>query len=230
MPPVSSTKFSKRRIALNVGRGGRVVAEEGQQHRRDVEAGRDEERLPQAHNGGDCSADHRPDSRTEALRGLYDPDRRSELFARRVLCRHRERQRAVAGKQALHGPQRQHVPRARRERHSRHDHDEAEERTFHHQLAAEAIGHASPHGRQQRRQRWRDAKADAGPHGNLADVLHAELLDVERQERHHQREAREAHEAHRRDHDLIAAPGRRRCPFDDVQPLIPDPCCLLADR
>ena len=66
---------------------------------------------------------------------------------------------------------------------------------------------AAPERRQQRGDRRRDAEAQAGPHRDLADVGDAELLEVERQERHHQREAGEADEARGGDGEEVALPG-----------------------
>ena len=46
------------------------------------------------------------------LRRLHGADRVRHPVARRRIRRHRDRQRAVAGKQPLHGAQREHVPGA----------------------------------------------------------------------------------------------------------------------
>ena len=125
--------------------------------------------------------------------------------ARRGVRRHRQRQRAVAGEQALQGAQGEDVPRPAHERHRRHDDDEADERALDHDLAAVAIGEAAPERRQQRRERRRDAEAQARPQRDLADVADTELLEVQRQERHHQREAGEADEAGGGDGEEILA-------------------------
>ena len=89
------------------------------------------------------------------------------------------------------------MPRLRGEGHPAHQEDEADERPLDHQLAAEAIRDPAPERRQQRRHGRRDAQAETGPHRHVADVADAELLQVERQERHHQREAGEADEGRR---------------------------------
>ena len=115
--------------------------------------------MPQPDERRDDAADHRTERGPEPLRGLHDADRLRHPVARRRVGRHRQRQRAVAGEEALDGAQREHVPRPRDERHRRHDDDEAHERPLDHDLAAEAVGEPAPDGRQQRGQRRRDAEA-----------------------------------------------------------------------
>ena len=66
-----------------------------------------------------------PERRAEPLRRLHRADRLRHASLRRRVRRHRQRQRAVAGEQPLDDAQREHVPRARHERHRRHDDDEA---------------------------------------------------------------------------------------------------------
>jgi hypothetical protein len=109
------------------------------------------------------------------------------------------------------------MPRRAHVRHRNHRHDEAHERALDQDLAAVAIGDASPQRREQRGDPRRHAEADAGPECEVGDAGDAQLLEVERQKRHHQREAGEADEACRRDGEQIAPPGdrrRRRWPRD----------------
>ena len=148
-----------------------------------------------------------PTPGTDALRGLHRADRRRHAVARRRLGRHRHRQRSVAGEQPLDRAQRQHLPDAGDERHRREQHDEADQRSLDHDLAAEAIAEPSPGRRQHRRQPRRHAEAQPGPHRDLADVADAELADEQRQERHHEREAGVAHERRGGDGEDVAPPG-----------------------
>ena len=95
------------------------------------------------------------DRRTKPLRGLHGADRRGHALARRRLGRHRT---ASARRSRRTGRARRAArtaARARDERHRRHHDDAGDERPHDHDLAAEAIGEASP----QRRHRARSAPA-----------------------------------------------------------------------
>ena len=82
------------------------------------------------------------------------------------------------------------------------------ERSRDHQLLAVALGDARPDRRHHGGDGGRHAEADARPQRDLARIVHAELVDVERQERHDQREAGEADEACGGDSEQVSSPVR----------------------
>jgi hypothetical protein len=182
-----------------------VVHHEHQHESDDVERGGDQEGAAQADELRDAAPDDRAQRRSEPLGHLHLPDRARHPLARRELCGHRQRQRSIACEEPLHGAQREHVPRLRHVGHRRHHHDEARQRAFDHDLATEAIGQPSPQGGEECRHRGGDAEAQPRPERDFPHVADAQLLEIERQERHHEREAGEADER-RRSHGEKVAP------------------------
>ena len=147
-----------------------------------------------------------PMRRSEPLPHLHVADRLRHALARHRLRRHRHRERAVAGEHAEQRAKRHELPRRRHERHRRLGEDEGDERSDHEHLAAVSIADASPERCADRRDRRRRPEHEAAPQRDLADVLHAELADVQRNERHHDREAGKSGEAGGgRDEDIAAA-------------------------
>ena len=189
-------------------RAALVIHREDNDERHEIEARRHQEGAPQSDELRDRAADDRSERRADPLRGLHRADRKRHPTSRRGVRRHRQRERAVAGKQPLKRAQGEDVPRLRDKTHRRHDDDEAGERALDHDLAADAIGKPAPQRRHQCGDGRRDAKAHAGPQRDLADVGDAELTEVEREKRHHQREAGEADERRRGDGEEILAPGQ----------------------
>ena len=171
-----------------------VVEHDDAGERHGIERGSHEKSAAQTDQPGQHAANHRSDGGAEPLRRLHQSDGRRHPLPRRRLRGHGQGQRSIAGEQALHDSQGEHVPGRRHVRHRRHDDDKADQRALDHDLAAKAITETSPGGREQRGQSRRHRQTDAGPHRDLAHVGDAKLADVERQKRHGQREPGVAHE------------------------------------
>ena len=175
-----------------------------------VEERGNDERAAQTDEAGEHAADDGPDGGTETLRRLHQADCRRHAIAGRRFSGHRDRQRSIAREQSLHGTQREHVPRARHQRHRRHQHDEARHRSLDHQLAPVAIAELPPCRREDRREAGRHTEADASPDRDVADIGDAQLTDEERKKRHHEREARVPHEARSSDGVDVTLPAAAR--------------------
>jgi hypothetical protein len=185
----------------------RLDVDDQHEHERDeVEPRGDDEGVAQPHESDHARADDRPERRAESLRRLHEPNRLRHPAFRRRLGRHRQRQRPVAGEDALNDAQRHQMPRHRDKSHRGHQDDERGERSQHHELAPVAIGQPSPRRRQERRHGRRHAQRHSRPHGNAADVGLSHLLDVDREKRHHDGESREADEHRGDERSEVAAP------------------------
>ena len=161
-------------------------------HRGQIEERRDEERRAQADQRRQHAADDGTHRRAEPLGDLHRADRFGHALARHRLGRHRHRQRAVAGEDAEQRAQGEQLPRGGDERHRRLGDDKRAQRSNHQHLAAVAVADASPQRRADGGDGRRGAERQPGPQRDVGDVGHAQLADVQRQERHHQREAGEA--------------------------------------
>jgi hypothetical protein len=201
---------SHRLMVVNTSLGPHdafVVHQEHDEQGDDEKDRGDEKRPPQTHHLCDHPADNRSDGRSEPLRGLHCSNRISRALPWRRLGSHRQGDPAIPGEQPLHGAKGEDVPGPARVRHSRHNQDEADQRPLDHDLPTKPIRHPAPRGRQKSGHRRRHAQAEAGPHRHLADILDAQLLQVQWQKRHHQREAGEANEARGCDGKNVALPG-----------------------
>jgi hypothetical protein len=109
----------------------------------------------------DRAADDGPERRADPLRRLHGADRKRHAPPRRGIRRHRQRERAVAGKESLKRAQGEDMPRLRDKTHRRHHDDEAGQRALDHDLAPDAIGQPAPQRRHQCSDCRRNAKAHA---------------------------------------------------------------------
>jgi len=72
------------------------------------------------------------------------------------------------------------MPGFRHVGHGDHHEDEADERSLHEQLAAEAIPDATPQWRRQCRNRGRDAKGKARPERDVPNVGEPQFAEIQR--------------------------------------------------
>ena len=173
----------------------RFAEEEDQRDQRDrAHARRDEERGADAEMRGRDAPDDRADRDAEELRALDTRDRQRHLVARRCDAGHRHGHRGEAGEESLAQARDEELLHGGHQAHRGDDHREPGERANQHHLAAEAVGEAAEERREQPRDGRRHGREQSRPQRDLRGIGHAELANVERQERREELKADERDE------------------------------------
>ena len=207
------TRFRRRRCVRSAGRRPRLDIDHSHEHERhEVEARRHQKRRREALPTGDQrrrSPGRAPGrAAAQSAPGQWTAPCRPR---RRRFGRHRQAQRAVARRRspAPRGAQTGATARWRTPIAAIRMTKLTSERatiTLRPKRSARRPQSGAKHGRHRRRHAERHAR----PGGDGAHVVHAHLLDVDRQKRHHQREAGEADEDRGGQRGEIAPPERER--------------------